>query len=106
MEYGAKWRLDSKFKCFDGMLGTTLKARTGPYCLPIYAYMEFLIQKKGMSEDEALLSGDDIFRSNCCTNASKPNLASCKKVFAKMWGKKVDLKRGVLVIHPPFSPSI
>jgi hypothetical protein len=81
--------------------------------LPIYAYMEFLIQMKGFLEEEALISVGEIFRSNRSDKANKPNLASCKKDFVRRWGK-VDLKKGVLVFLPappspislPMSPSI
>jgi hypothetical protein len=55
MEHGTKWRSDVKFKRSDGKSGTSLKA-TWLSCLPIYAYMEFIIQRKGFSEEEALLS--------------------------------------------------
>jgi hypothetical protein len=81
--------------------------------LPIYAYMEFLIQMKGFSEDEALLCIEEIGRSNQSNKANKPNLASRKKGFVRRCGK-VDLKKGVLVFLPappspstlPLSPSI
>jgi hypothetical protein len=60
---------------------------------------------KGFSEEEALLSLEEIFRSNQRDKANKPNLASFKKDFIKRWGK-VDLKKGVLVFLPaPLSPS-
>jgi hypothetical protein len=67
--------------------------------------MEFLIQEKGMSEDHALISNEDCFCSNQSAKANKPDLASCKKDRVRTWGK-VDLKKGVLVIHPPLSHSI
>jgi hypothetical protein len=112
MEHGTKWRSDVKFKHSDGKAGTSLKA-TWSSRLPIYAYMEFLIQMKGFLEEEALISVGEIFRSNRSDKANKPNLASCKKDFVRRWGK-VDLKKGVLVFLPappspislPMSPSI
>jgi hypothetical protein len=112
MEHGTKWRSDVKFKRSDGKAGTSLKA-TWSSRLPIYAYMEFLIQMKGFSEEEALISLEESFCSNRSDKANKPNLASCKKDFVRRWGK-VDLKKGVLVFLPappspislPMSPSI
>jgi hypothetical protein len=53
-EHGIKWRSDVKFKRLDGKSGTSLKA-TWLYRLPINAYMEFLIQMKGFTEDNALM---------------------------------------------------
>jgi hypothetical protein len=72
-EHGTKWRSDVKFKRSDGKSGTSLKA-TWSYRLPIYAYMEFLIQMKGFTEDDALMCIER--RSN---KANKLDLASCKK---------------------------
>jgi hypothetical protein len=111
-DFGTKWRSDVNFKRSDGKSGTSLKA-TWSYRLPIYAYIEFLIQMKGFAEDDALLCIEEIFQSNRSNKANKPNLASCKKDFVRRWGK-VDLKKGVLVFLPsppspstsPLSPSI
>jgi hypothetical protein len=97
-EHGTKWRSDVKFKRSNGKSGTSLKA-TWLYHLPIYAYMEFLIQMKGFKEDAALMCIEEIFQTNHSNKANKPNLASCKKDFLRRWGK-VDLKKGVLVYLP------
>jgi hypothetical protein len=104
LKFGTKWRSDRMFKRSDGQSGTTLKA-TWSYRLPIYTYMEFLIQKKGYSEDAALELIQEVFRTNRSTLANKPNLASCKKEFVKLWGK-VDLKRGILVVHDDPDPNV
>jgi hypothetical protein len=79
-------RLDVTFKRLDGKAGTSLKA-TWLSHLPIYAYMEFLIQMKGFSEEEALISFEESFCSNRSDKANKPNLASCKKDIVRRWGR-------------------
>jgi hypothetical protein len=68
--------------------------------------MDFLIQMKGFTEDDALMSCiEQIFQSKQSNKANKPNLASCKKDFVSKWDR-VDLKKGVLVYLPaPPSPS-
>jgi hypothetical protein len=111
-EHGTKWRSEVQFKRSDGKSGTSLKAMWS-YRLPICAYMEFLIQMKGFTEDDALMCIEEFFLSNRSNKANKPNLASCKKDFVRRWGK-VNLKKGVLVYlpalpspsTPPLSPSI
>jgi hypothetical protein len=97
LAYGTKWRSDTKFKRSDGRSGTALKAGWSQR-LPIYTYIEFLIQKKGYSEDEALACIEEVFGRSRGSNANKPNLQFCKLEFIKLWGN-VQLKKGDLVVH-------
>jgi hypothetical protein len=86
----------------NGKAGTSLKA-TLSYRLPIYAYMEFLIQKKGLPEDAALELIQEIFNKNKGKHSNKPNLGRCKKDFRNKWGNST-LKKGLLVEELPQTP--
>jgi hypothetical protein len=99
LRYGTKWRSDRNFKRSDGQCGTTLKS-TWSSRLPVYAYMEFLTQMQGHTEEAALELIEDVFRSNRRKTANKPNLSACKKDFVRLWGK-VDLKKGLLIVEEP-----
>ncbi len=96
LAYGTKWRTDTKFKRCDGRSGTALKAGWSQR-LPIYTYIEFLIQKKGFSEDEALACIEEVFGRSRGSKANKPNLQFCKVEFIELWGK-AELKKGELVV--------
>jgi hypothetical protein len=78
-EHGTKWRSDVKFKHSDGKSGTSLKA-TWSYRLPIYAYMEFLIQMKGFTEDAALMCIEEIFKVTAVTRPTNRTWPHARKI--------------------------
>ncbi len=67
--------------------------------------MEDMIQKKGYCKDADLERIRDVVSSNRSSLGNEENRAYCKKEFVKLWGK-VDLKRGILVVHDDPDPNV